>query len=446
MGALVLRKSIATGLIAACVLFAVPASTLAADLGGDCCADLEERIAELEATTARKGNRKVSLTVSGWVTQQVMFWDDGEERNVYVHDLGTTLGSHFKFSGQANFAPGWDAGYTLHIEAMSSNGLTHSQERDNGPGRMNIQQSYWFLKSDALGKVSLGRQSQASDNAAILADGSGSHIQANWVAFDVASFRLRRADNGEFSNTLTWGAVGNCKGMGGAWGDCNGLPRNVVRYDSPTFGGFSVSASWGEDDMWDVAGRYAGTWGDFKVAAAVAYNEATDEDMIGTPFVFGPDKLKYLQAGAYIENLPTGLFAFGAYGRLDSEIPNLFPVGRTFQLPDAETLYVKGGLRQRWSSLGATVLYSEFLRNSDSAGFSSSIAGPGFSTTLDVYSSLDVWGLGVVQEIDSAAMALWIKYRRMSFGFDAKLNGAAETGLVEYQDFQYIGAGAIIHF
>ncbi len=30
----------------------------AADLGGDCCADLEERVAELEATTVRKGNRK----------------------------------------------------------------------------------------------------------------------------------------------------------------------------------------------------------------------------------------------------------------------------------------------------------------------------------------------------------------------------------------------------
>ena len=42
-------------------------SASAADLGGNCCADLEERIAELEATTARKGNRKVSLTVSGWV-------------------------------------------------------------------------------------------------------------------------------------------------------------------------------------------------------------------------------------------------------------------------------------------------------------------------------------------------------------------------------------------
>jgi hypothetical protein len=64
--------------LAACAvgsLLALPAS--AADLGGDCCADLEERIAELEATTVRKGNRKVSLTVYGQVNQAVMFWDDG---------------------------------------------------------------------------------------------------------------------------------------------------------------------------------------------------------------------------------------------------------------------------------------------------------------------------------------------------------------------------------
>jgi hypothetical protein len=46
-------KSIA----AATLLVASTAWTpaIAADLGGDCCADLEERVAELEATTARKG-------------------------------------------------------------------------------------------------------------------------------------------------------------------------------------------------------------------------------------------------------------------------------------------------------------------------------------------------------------------------------------------------------
>ena len=39
-----------------------------------------ERISELEATTARKGNRKVSLTISGWVNEAVFFWDDGTEQ------------------------------------------------------------------------------------------------------------------------------------------------------------------------------------------------------------------------------------------------------------------------------------------------------------------------------------------------------------------------------
>ena len=85
----------------------------AADLGGDCCGDLEERIAELEATTARKGNRKVSLTISGWVGEQVLWWDDGAARGTYVAGLGTTLASHVTFSGQATIMPGWYAGYVL---------------------------------------------------------------------------------------------------------------------------------------------------------------------------------------------------------------------------------------------------------------------------------------------------------------------------------------------
>jgi len=92
LGALVAAGLLAGGLSAG--------SASAADLGGNCCADLEERIAELEATTARKGNRKVSLTISGWVAEQVMWWDDGEEQNVYVGGIGTTLASHFKFTGQ----------------------------------------------------------------------------------------------------------------------------------------------------------------------------------------------------------------------------------------------------------------------------------------------------------------------------------------------------------
>ena len=138
-------------------------SASAADLGGNCCADLEERIAELEATTARKGNRKVSLTISGWVAEQVMCWDDGHrEQNIYVGGIGTTLASHFKFTGQATISPGWYAGYVIHVEVYGSEACSALRP---GTGRLDgtasaaaittsALQSFWFVKSDHLGKLS----------------------------------------------------------------------------------------------------------------------------------------------------------------------------------------------------------------------------------------------------------------------------------------------------
>ena len=111
-------------------------SASAADLGGNCCADLEERIAELEATTARKGNRKVSLTISGWVAEQVMYWDDDvpTSRTSTSAVIGTTLATHFKFTGQATISPGWYAGYVLHVEVVRQRQLDAWQsERAAGP-------------------------------------------------------------------------------------------------------------------------------------------------------------------------------------------------------------------------------------------------------------------------------------------------------------------------
>ena len=54
-------------------------------------------------------------------------------------------------------------------------------------------QSFWFIKSDHLGKLCVGKQSQASDNTAILPDGSGSLVPANYVQFDYGGFFMRDA-------------------------------------------------------------------------------------------------------------------------------------------------------------------------------------------------------------------------------------------------------------
>jgi hypothetical protein len=430
-----LSALVAAGLLAG----GLATSANAADLGGNCCADLEERIAELEATTARKGNRKVSLTVSGWVGQQISFWDDGVESNTYVHDLGGTLGSHVKFTGSAQISPGWSAGYVLQIEAIGSDGLTTSQDVSNGPALYNklgaeatglggtqVLQSYWFVKSDQLGKIGVGKQSQASDNTAILVDGSGSLVPANWVAFDTNNFAIRGVGS---VSALGWGNAQSCGGMGGAWGDCNGLTQNVVRYDSPTYAGFSVSASWGEDDMWDIAGRFSGEFNGVKVAAAVAYNEVSDESYPvgglnppGTPAYDG----KYFQAGLYLEHVPTGVFGLFNYGHLDTSDSDI--ASPAFSEVDSDTYYFKAGLRRRWSPLGHTVLYGEYLRNND-----------GMAQFSGDSSKLDVWGLGVVQEIDAAAMSVWLKYRHLSYEDNFLYDDTAE-------DFQYVGFGALINF
>jgi hypothetical protein len=437
LGALVAAGLLAGGLSAG--------SASAADLGGNCCADLEERIAELEATTARKGNRKVSLTVSGWVGEQVMWWDDGAEQNVYVTGLGSTLASHFKFTGQATISPGWYAGYVIHVEANDSDSLTINQISQhnasalgaNGAFAVQLLQSFWFIKSDHLGKLSVGLQSSASDNAAILVDGSGSLVPANWVMFDYNSFQTRRKDTGALTGLNIQQFGGFCQNGGGAGGDCFGAPRDSIRYDSPTFGGFSVSASWGEDDFWDVAARYAGEFNGFKVAAAAAYSVWTEDFAGATPLI--PEfETKYFQAGLYVEHVPTGLFAYGAYGHIDPE-GNAVGAIANIARKDGDTWYGKLGLRERWTPLGHTVLYGEYAQYEDS--FTDALLQLGVTggdTTL--------WGLGVVQEIDAAAMSLFLSYRNVEVdvqGTGANFTGA---GLGNLDDFQYVKGGALINF
>ncbi|MET0568990.1 MAG: porin, partial [Hyphomicrobiaceae bacterium] len=104
-----LKTASAAAILAAAGLFGA-SSAKAADLGGDCCADLEERVAELEATTVRRGNRKVSVTLSGFVAHNVMYWDDGIRSDTYIGD-GGNYGSRFRFVGSAKISPTLSAGF-----------------------------------------------------------------------------------------------------------------------------------------------------------------------------------------------------------------------------------------------------------------------------------------------------------------------------------------------
>ncbi len=207
----------------------------AADLEDSCCADLEERIAELEATTARKGNRKVFLAVTGYVTKQIMFWDDGVERNAYISDIGPTQATNFRFTGEATIAPGWKAGYMIRIQDLTDNPMGSSQFVDSTDIGLNVQMANWYLASKELGKLSVGRNALAAKSAAMFTDLSGTQVIANYVLFDGGGFFLR---SGGTLTTLKWGDFGYCYAQQRPWGgDCDGIVMNGVRYDSPRLRG-----------------------------------------------------------------------------------------------------------------------------------------------------------------------------------------------------------------
>lgn len=418
----------------------------AADLGGNCCADLEERISELEATTVRKGNRKVSLTISGWVAEQVMWWDDGTESNVYVGGVGTTLASHFKLTGQASIAPGYQAGYVIQVETDTADPLLVNQDDDDANAGINLLQSYWFINSDRYGRLSLGQLSPASDNTAILVDGSGSLVPANWVLFDNQNFNLRI--NGQLGPG-NWGDLAHCNflapGQGGLGvsGDCVGVPGNYVRYDSPTFAGFSVSADWGEDDIWDVAARYAGEFNGVKVAVAASYARSTDLRAFNN--AIENVAVGYFQIGAFINHMPTGLFLYGAYGHENTDGPQAI----VSTMDNSDTWYLKAGLRRKFNTLGHTVLYGEYGEKNDTLDCGM-FGCDGTRNSFANGSKLKQWGLGIVQEIDAAAMSMFISYRHFEGEFDCSASCNDSTGNFglhhEFDDFDLVKFGALINF
>ena len=406
----------------------------AADLGGDCCADLEERIAELEATTARKGNRKVSLTISGYIAQEITVWDDGVERNAYIHGLGPTQASHFRLNGKAAIAPGWSAGYLMRIQDLTGNAFGGSPgagaiTQDN-PFRndgLNVQMSFWYVESDTFGKLSVGRLAHAAKSAAMFTDLSGTQIIDNYTFLaGFPHFGLR--DAGGALSPVTWGQLGFCYTQGAPLGgDCNGIVMNGVRYDTPVFGGFMASASWGEDDFWEIALRYAGEIAGFKLAFGAGYTEMTTETVTGFVATQAGKDSHFFQAGGYAEHLATGLFVHGAYGREDN---NGTVLANGFIQPDSEHYYVKAGLRRTWTPLGATIVYGDYAAYEDQLGPVALAAGATGST-------LERFGGGVAQEIDAAAMTLYLKYQRYQ---------ADVEGLGDFKDADFVSFGGLINF
>ncbi len=435
----------------------------AADLGGDCCADLEERVAELEATTVRKGNKKVSVTLSGWVIKTMNWWDDGNQSSFAVGDKDADLASRFAITGSATIAPGWSGGFNITVVAPGDTFGIFSNQRDEFRSVVNPDQpygirtlySYIYIKSDTLGTLNWGYLSPASDNPAVLADISGSVIESNAVFFEGAGFLLtpKGAQGGSYSSLsgISLLSLTNCtNGGGGVGADCFGAPRPAVRYDSPTWGGFRFETSYGtvqtintpDHNFWDVAVFYTADWNSIKLSAAYAYTNEEESsgancvDLPGLGNGCGKDQLH--QIGASVMHKPSGLGIYGLWQRESVDGSAFAPYSVNFKasIDDTNVWYLKPFWRKTWSPIGATVLYGEYGQYEDQyAGLAgANLCGGGALSNSNACGTNNIgwmtdsevqrWGLGVVQEIDSAAMHVFARWQHQEA--DATLRTCTE--------------------
>jgi predicted porin len=369
----------------------------AADLGGGCCGDLEERVAELEATTARKGNRVVSLQVYGQVNKALLIWDDGVDSDAFVVDNDSS-GSRVGFTGKATLKPGWSAGYLIELDIQdSASDKVNNFEKNGDEGisdEIRIRYNNVYIESERLGRITLGQGSTAADGATEVV--LGNSLRNSDIQHGV-SFQLRESD-GDFSG-ITLGDVAQ---------NLDGGRDDLIRYDSPSIYGFILSTSWGDNDYFDVAARFKKEWNSIRLAAALAYQWDGTEDS-------GPDSsFEVLSGSVSVMHVPTGIY--GAFAAGEKEFDD---AGAS----DPSFWYAQLGIEKKWLPYGSTTVYGEYGEYSD-------FSIEGFDT--------ERWGLGAVQKFDSAALELYAVAAFYSFETPA--------GEEDLEDLSTIMIGSRIKF
>ena len=210
----------------------------------------------------------------------------------------------------------------------------------------------WYLDHKDIGRVTMGRINTATAGSTTV-DLGGAGVTANaQVGYTQRGF-LRAVDGRELGGPAGRQHRERLQSLSRA---------QAISYTSPTFGGFSVSAAWGENDVWDAAIRFAGEHSGFRIAAALGYidnssglGDFTEDNSVGVVGLTGA-QISQVKGSASVLHVATGLYLTGAYVNQDND---------TLTSTNTTLWYVQGGVAKNWTGLGNTVVYGEYTRIDD---------------------------------------------------------------------------------
>jgi hypothetical protein len=277
-----------------------------------------------------------------------------------------------------------------------------------------------------------------------------------WIGADGRGFYLRKTDGmlTDGANALRWGDI-DAHDPAAAPGE--GERANGIKFETAEFAGFTAATSYTGEGGADVALRYTGDIGDFKLAAGIGYGQYWQQDIrhcAVTNDTMGVNCLDLGLSGTLL-HVPTGLYVYGAFGlQQDLNVRALFqaPVDNT-----DSAYYVQAGVERKFMSAGKTTIFAEFEHDDVGAGVdprtggilnTSALGPPGDPNYARMAGSeIDTYGLGVGQAVDAAALELYLSGRLFKANVLTSATGLKDGAVnTPIEDFLMIVGGAKIAF
>ena len=202
----------------------------------------------------------VDISVSGQVNRMIRYADDGHDSDIQHLDNGASS-SRWRMVGSGELDNGLTAGATIEqnfqSNASSRLGIDGTADDHNG-----MRHAYLWLSGE-FGTLSLGQTGPAG-NGTVWTSHSGAWMGTEYSSIEESSAIMMRTSDG-----------GNSTSLWGAFGSVSAGRDDILKYDTPSIGPASFTASIGNDDAGD---EY---WG---VEAAVS-TEMGGSSFIGGAFV-----------------------------------------------------------------------------------------------------------------------------------------------------------------
>ncbi|MCP4329967.1 MAG: porin [Alphaproteobacteria bacterium] len=345
-----------------------------------------------QGSLVNSGKKGMTFELSGQVNMGVMFADTGSgpalgtpigttpdnDRKVWIVDNDTSS-SRFRFIVKAPIDDVWSAGATVELE-LEQNASNEVNQTDASTRAFdfNLRKGEAWLKNKSWGKFWIG-QGDTATNGITEQDLSGTKVIAKSDVQTVGGGLIFRDANGMLNAGLL--------DVADFFNNLDGLSRKQrVRYDTPTFAGFSLATSYSDGGFYDVRVQHTQKYpalGGLKVAAAAGWYDGTDSAGSGKEGFGG---------SASILHVPTGLNISGAHGQvLDTD-------GDT----EPHFYYLKGGWQGNLFDFGKTALSADAFIGEDYEQDGSTSDAYGFQLVQNIdASNTELYAGGRVFEVEN---------------------------------------------